>query len=76
MPCQRIVERKENSSMCRKVSCASCSLATWQGCGQHIDSALNGVEEKDRCKGWKTGKCLEKEEYCSPTEAGGKGGSK
>ncbi len=62
--------------MCRKVSCTSCSLATWQGCGQHIDSALNGVEEKDRCKGWKTGKCLANEEYCSPTETGGKGGSK
>ena len=23
----------------------------------HIDSALRGVAEEDRCPGWKTGKC-------------------
>ena len=43
--------------MCRKVKCTGCGLATWQGCGLHIDSALNGVAECDRCSGWKTGVC-------------------
>ena len=43
--------------MCRKVKCTGCGLATWQGCGLHIDSALNGVAECDRCSGWQTGVC-------------------
>ena len=43
--------------MCRKVNCATCGKATWAGCGQHIESALNGVPEADRCPGWKTGHC-------------------
>ncbi len=43
--------------MCRKVTCDSCSKATWAGCGMHIDSALKGVAEEERCEGWKTGKC-------------------
>ena len=43
--------------MCRKVKCTGCGLATWQGCGLHIDSALNGVAECDRCCGWQTGVC-------------------
>jgi len=30
----------------------------WFGCGLHIDQALRGVPEKDRCLGWQTGKCL------------------
>ena len=43
--------------MCRKVQCPSCSRPTWAGCGKHIDSALEGVPEGDRCGGWRTGKC-------------------
>ncbi|EQC32947.1 hypothetical protein SDRG_09476 [Saprolegnia diclina VS20] len=42
--------------MCFKVNCAVCQKATWQGCGQHIDSALAGVADADRCPGWRTGK--------------------
>ena len=43
--------------MCRKVVCKTCNKATWAGCGMHIDSALAGVAEGERCTGWRTGKC-------------------
>lgn len=43
--------------MCRKIRCSSCNKFTWFGCGRHIDQALNGVKEADRCLGWRTGKC-------------------
>jgi hypothetical protein len=42
--------------MCMKVECATCHKPTWKGCGQHIESALGGVAEADRCPGWKEGK--------------------
>jgi hypothetical protein len=35
--------------MCQKVKCDSCDKATWSGCGQHIDEALAGVADADRC---------------------------
>ncbi|MBB4071685.1 hypothetical protein F5897_000997 [Canibacter oris] len=35
--------------MCQKVMCAACQKPTWQGCGQHIEEALAGVAEQDRC---------------------------
>ena len=35
--------------MCQKVKCDSCGKATWAGCGQHIDEALAGVADADRC---------------------------
>ncbi|KDO31064.1 hypothetical protein SPRG_19591 [Saprolegnia parasitica CBS 223.65] len=41
--------------MCHKISCSVCQKATWQGCGQHIQSALQGVPEAERCPGWRTG---------------------
>ena len=41
--------------MCQKVACSKCGKATWKGCGQHIDSALAGTSEADRCMGWRTG---------------------
>uniref|UniRef100_A0AAV1UD83 Uncharacterized protein n=1 Tax=Peronospora matthiolae TaxID=2874970 RepID=A0AAV1UD83_9STRA len=42
--------------MCMKVECSTCHKASWKGCGLHIDTALNGVKEQDRCPHWKTGK--------------------
>lgn len=36
--------------MCSRVTCAVCKKATWSGCGEHIESALAGVPEADRCK--------------------------
>lgn len=43
--------------MCSRVRCRNCGKATWSGCGFHIESALRGVAEADRCPGWKNGKC-------------------
>jgi hypothetical protein len=37
--------------MCSKVSCRKCGKPTWSGCGQHIEEALYGIAEADRCKG-------------------------
>jgi len=37
--------------MCSRVTCSRCSKATWSGCGNHIEEALAGVPEKDRCQG-------------------------
>lgn len=36
--------------MCSRVTCHVCKKATWSGCGQHIEEALSGVPEADRCK--------------------------
>ncbi len=36
--------------MCFKVNCDACGLATWQGCGRHIDGCLADVAIADRCK--------------------------
>ncbi|CAN0170743.1 unnamed protein product [Pylaiella littoralis] len=54
--------------MCRKVNCDTCSKPTWKGCGMHIDSALSGLAEGDRCAGWKQGKCP-----AAPAATGGAG---
>jgi hypothetical protein len=37
--------------MCRRVTCNSCGKPTWAGCGQHVDQALAGVPQADRCQG-------------------------
>jgi len=35
--------------MCSKVQCLKCGKATWSGCGEHIEYALQGVPVADRC---------------------------
>lgn len=37
--------------MCVKVTCDECSKATWEGCGEHVEDALVGVADSDRCSG-------------------------
>jgi hypothetical protein len=37
--------------MCRRVTCSSCGKPTWSGCGQHVEQALAGVPQTDRCQG-------------------------
>ncbi|MFC5369863.1 hypothetical protein [Arcanobacterium bovis] len=40
--------------MCSEVTCSTCGKATWAGCGQHIESALAGVPQSQRCTCEKT----------------------
>ena len=35
--------------MCTKVECKKCAKPTWQGCGEHIEEALEGIALEDRC---------------------------
>ena len=35
--------------MCYRVTCTTCGKATWDGCGEHIETALAGVADADRC---------------------------
>ncbi len=35
--------------MCHLITCPTCGKPTWEGCGQHIDQALNGVPQAERC---------------------------
>lgn len=37
--------------MCRAVACRMCGKTTWAGCGQHVDSVMQGVRPADRCPG-------------------------
>jgi hypothetical protein len=37
--------------MCRKVQCSKCGLATWAGCGAHIEQVLGGIPPAQRCPG-------------------------
>lgn len=37
--------------MCSRVTCRKCGKATWAGCGQHIEQALAGVPQSERCQG-------------------------
>ncbi|KAL6068417.1 Metallothionein [Balamuthia mandrillaris] len=35
--------------MCYQTKCGKCGKITWGGCGRHIESALRGVPEEQRC---------------------------
>lgn len=35
--------------MCARVTCRECGKPTWSGCGEHIEEALAGVPEAERC---------------------------
>ncbi len=35
--------------MCHPIQCGRCRKITWAGCGQHIDEALAGVPQEQRC---------------------------
>ncbi len=37
--------------MCSRVTCEVCGKATWEGCGQHVEEALGGVPDEQRCAG-------------------------
>ncbi|CAG7607190.1 hypothetical protein LEUCIP111803_00998 [Leucobacter soli] len=35
--------------MCARITCPTCGKPTWAGCGNHIEEALRGVPEDERC---------------------------
>ncbi len=35
--------------MCQRVTCPRCGKPTWAGCGDHVEHALGGVPEEQRC---------------------------
>lgn len=35
--------------MCSPATCDTCGKTTWKGCGLHIEDALEGVAQADRC---------------------------
>lgn len=35
--------------MCARITCADCGRPTWTGCGEHVEEALQGVAQADRC---------------------------
>lgn len=35
--------------MCTRVTCPDCRKPSWAGCGSHIEEALAGVPEAERC---------------------------
>ncbi len=37
--------------MCFRTTCPTCGKATWGGCGAHVEQALRGVPESERCQG-------------------------
>jgi len=37
--------------MCTKTKCSTCGKASWTGCGEHIEEALFGIAENERCQG-------------------------
>jgi len=36
--------------MCARITCDRCGKPSWAGCGQHVEEALAGVPEADRCR--------------------------
>jgi hypothetical protein len=37
--------------MCSKVTCRICKKPTWSGCGEHVEEALSGIPNSERCAG-------------------------
>lgn len=33
------------------IACSACGKTTWGGCGQHIEEALQGIPDAQRCAG-------------------------
>jgi hypothetical protein len=33
------------------MTCRSCGKPTWTGCGNHVEQALRGVPQSERCNG-------------------------
>ena len=62
---------RREATWCYQVQCKSCHKPTWSGCGLHIEAALRGVPDADRCPNWRKGA----REPCDPAKEGAKGSS-
>lgn len=45
----RRLDPPEGPAMCSPARCDRCGKITWAGCGQHIEQALEGVPQSERC---------------------------
>lgn len=54
--------------MCSLVQCKQCKKPTWAGCGNHIEAALAGIPEVDRCH------CREEKKGAASGSGGSSGG--
>ena len=45
------VDDTRGVTVCHAVTCRTCWKTTWSGCGLHVDQALAGVPQDDRCPG-------------------------
>jgi len=53
--------------MCRPITCQKCKLASWAGCGAHVEQVLGHVPKAERCR------CRETATSASPNPGGGGG---
>jgi len=37
--------------MCYTIACSVCGKTTWDGCGQHVEEALQGIPDAQLCAG-------------------------
>ncbi len=37
--------------MCARTTCRSCGKPTVSGCGRHVEQALRGIPQSERCQG-------------------------
>ncbi|MBW0119434.1 hypothetical protein [Pseudonocardia abyssalis] len=44
-----IIEQRRNH-VCQRAMCRTCGLATYRGCGQHVEQVLTGVPAAQRCR--------------------------
>jgi Na+-translocating ferredoxin:NAD+ oxidoreductase RNF subunit RnfB len=35
--------------MCSRTTCRSCGLASWSGCGAHVEQVMRGIPKDQRC---------------------------
>jgi len=50
MEAYRSIDTARGTPMCRRVTCRTCEKPTWMGCGDHVEEALAGVPQADRCQ--------------------------
>ena len=47
-------KKRRRRIMCYEAKCSGCGKVTWGGCGRHVASVYNRIEEAQRCmcKAW------------------------